>query len=110
MRENGQNENAFLKPKPKSINDFFLSINLFAFLLIVAEKIFTFSTHFLLFSLFLADMELKPYLDNDFYIKESRDMITVVQSMIIAGNYQLLLLSFEPEPSSRRFVLDVIVL
>lgn len=32
-------------------------------------------------------MELKPYLDNDFYIKESRDMITIVQSMIIAGNY-----------------------
>lgn len=33
-------------------------------------------------------MELKPYLDNDFYIKESRDMITIVQSMLIAGNYQ----------------------
>jgi hypothetical protein len=51
-------------------------------------------------------MELKPYLDNDFYIKESRDMITVVQSMIIAGNYQLLLLSFEPEHSSDEKMLD----
>lgn len=37
---------------------------------------------------FFAEMELKPYLDNDFYIKESRDMITIVQSMLIAGNYQ----------------------
>lgn len=35
-------------------------------------------------------MELQPYVDNDFYIKESKDMITIVQSMIIAGNYQLL--------------------
>lgn len=32
-------------------------------------------------------MELKPSLDNDLYIKESRDMITIVQSMLIAGNY-----------------------
>lgn len=32
-------------------------------------------------------MELQPYEDNDFYIKESRDMITIVQSLIIAGNY-----------------------
>lgn len=31
-------------------------------------------------------MGLQPYVDNDFYIKESRDMITIVQSMIIAGN------------------------
>lgn len=35
---------------------------------------------------FFVEMELNPYLDNDFYIKESRDMITVVQSMLIAGN------------------------
>jgi hypothetical protein len=34
-------------------------------------------------------MELKPYQDSDFYIKESKDMITIVQSMIIAGNYQV---------------------
>lgn len=40
-------------------------------------------------------MELKPYLDNDFYIKESRDMITIVQSMIIAGSYQLFYLHEE---------------
>lgn len=32
-------------------------------------------------------MGLQPSVDNDFYIKESRDMITIVQSMIIAGNY-----------------------
>ncbi|KAG5680069.1 hypothetical protein PVAND_009597 [Polypedilum vanderplanki] len=33
------------------------------------------------------EMELKPSVDsNDFYIKESRDMITIVQSMIIAGH------------------------
>lgn len=35
-------------------------------------------------------MGLQPYVDNDFYIKESRDMITIVQSMIIAGNYRVL--------------------
>lgn len=34
-------------------------------------------------------MGLQPYADNDFYIKESRDMITIVQSMIIAGNYRV---------------------
>lgn len=32
-------------------------------------------------------MELKPYEESDFYIKESRDMTTIVQSMLIAGNY-----------------------
>lgn len=42
--------------------------------------------HFFSFFSPFAEMELKPYLDNDFYIKESRDMITIVQSMIIAGN------------------------
>lgn len=36
-------------------------------------------------------MELQPYVDNDFYIKESKDMITIVQSMLMAGNYQVLL-------------------
>ncbi|CAO1383800.1 unnamed protein product [Diamesa hyperborea] len=34
----------------------------------------------------LSEMELQPYEDNDFYIKESRDMITIVQSLIIAGH------------------------
>ncbi|XP_070498855.1 RNA-binding protein fusilli isoform X5 [Chironomus tepperi] len=34
----------------------------------------------------LNEMELKPCADSDFYIKESRDMITIVQSMIIAGH------------------------
>lgn len=40
-------------------------------------------------------MELKPYADNDFYIKESRDMITIVQSMIIAGNYRVFHMSID---------------
>lgn len=54
-------------------------------------------------------MELKPYLDNDFYIKESRDMITIVQSMIIAGNYQGLH-RHRKMPSEPRSLLIMIVL
>jgi hypothetical protein len=32
------------------------------------------------------ELELQSYTESDFFIKESRDMITIVQSMIIAGN------------------------
>lgn len=55
-------------------------------------------------------MELKPYLDNDFYIKESRDMITIVQSMIIAGNYQVFHSNTEHEKSIQSSTLIMIVL
>lgn len=36
--------------------------------------------------MFFTELELKPTLDNDFFVKESRDMITIVLSMMTKGN------------------------
>ncbi|XP_059608445.1 RNA-binding protein fusilli isoform X2 [Phlebotomus argentipes] len=34
----------------------------------------------------LTELELKPYSDSDFYVKESRDMVTIIQALLSAGH------------------------
>uniref|UniRef100_A0A1L8DGE4 Putative splicing factor hnrnp-f n=1 Tax=Nyssomyia neivai TaxID=330878 RepID=A0A1L8DGE4_9DIPT len=34
----------------------------------------------------LTELELKPYSDSDFYVKESRDMVTIIQALLTAGH------------------------
>ncbi|GAB0087029.1 RNA-binding protein fusilli [Sergentomyia squamirostris] len=34
----------------------------------------------------LTELELKPYSDSEFYVKESRDMVTIIQALLSAGH------------------------
>uniref|UniRef100_A0A1B0CWC1 Putative rna-binding protein fusilli n=1 Tax=Lutzomyia longipalpis TaxID=7200 RepID=A0A1B0CWC1_LUTLO len=34
----------------------------------------------------LTELELKPYSESDFYVKESRDMVTIIQALLTAGH------------------------
>lgn len=42
-------------------------------------------------SIFFSEFELPTYQEADFYIKESRDMITLIQAMISTGTLMSLL-------------------
>lgn len=41
------------------------------------------------FPFFISELDLTSFDDPDFYIKESRDMVTVIQALLTAGNFEI---------------------
>lgn len=41
-----------------------------------------------LFSLTLTDLQIKPEAENEFYKKEAKDMVNIVQRLISEGKFQ----------------------